>query len=436
MRIRSILAIAGALILALSGAQAQQFPPGYIQGNAGASAAPPRAIAPSAWFDRWCGSTSGFIAYRAAGAWGCAAPGATSGVQPYDADLAAFASATTAADKLWYWTGSSTGALTDFTSYGRSLVAVANEAEFKSLVNLEPGVDVQAYDGTLAALAALDSTAGILTQTGADTFARRTLTAPAAGLSITNANGVAGNPTFALANDLAAVEGLSSTGCVARTGADTWSTRAITGTANEISVANGNCVAGNPTLTLPSSLTFTGKTVTGGTFAGVTLSGVADNQGVIKNTAVLTPSQITSDQNNYNPSSAICASASTLVLSSDASRDVTGLGGGVAGCSLKVINAGSNNIVFKDADTDSSANNRFAMGADVTLGPNQTAEFLYHAGTVNRWRYVGVPGTGGGGGGVSSIARGDRGLDLAPNPITSTGTIRATFARSFLLGGL
>ena len=70
----------------------------------------------------------------------------------------------------------------------------------------------QPLDATLTALAALDSTAGILTVTAADTFARRSLQAPAAGLTITNPSGTAGNPTFVLANDLAGLEGLSGTG--------------------------------------------------------------------------------------------------------------------------------------------------------------------------------------------------------------------------------
>jgi hypothetical protein len=72
----------------------------------------------------------------------------------------------------------------------------------------------QGLDATLTALAALNSTAGLLTQTAADTFTKRTLT----------------------------------------------------GTANEITVADGDGIAGNPTFSLPAALTFTGKTITGGTF--------------------------------------------------------------------------------------------------------------------------------------------------------------------------
>ena len=59
----------------------------------------------------------------------------------------------------------------------------------------------------------------------------------------------------------------------ARTATDTWAVRTITGTVNELTVTNGDGVSGNPTLSIPAGLTFTGKTITGGTFASPTLSG-------------------------------------------------------------------------------------------------------------------------------------------------------------------
>jgi len=69
--------------------------------------------------------------------------------------------------------------------------------------------------------------------------------------------------------DLTALAGLSSTGILVRTASETYAQRTITGTAAELTVTNGDGVSGNPTLSLPSALTFTGKTVTGGTYAGI-----------------------------------------------------------------------------------------------------------------------------------------------------------------------
>jgi hypothetical protein len=120
-------------------------------------------------------------------------------------------------------------------------------------VNILTTATGQPLDATLTALAAYN-TNGLLTQTAADTFTGRTLTGPAAGITVSNGNGVSGNPTLALANDLSALEGLGSTGLAARTTTDTWAQRTITGTAAQITVTNGDGVSGNPTLSLPADV--------------------------------------------------------------------------------------------------------------------------------------------------------------------------------------
>jgi hypothetical protein len=62
--------------------------------------------------------------------------------------------------------------------------------------------------------------------------------------------------------DLTALAGLGTAGIIARTGSGTASTRALAGTANEISVANADAVSGNPTISIASTFDVSGKTST------------------------------------------------------------------------------------------------------------------------------------------------------------------------------
>lgn len=107
-------------------------------------------------------------------------------------------------------------------------------------------------EGEVDALTGL--TVGIAVKTAGGIWEVRQIAVPPAGLSIANADGTAGDPTLALANDLAAVEGLASAGIAVRTGADTWAVRTLAGTADEVTVTNGSGAGGDPTVGLPTRI--------------------------------------------------------------------------------------------------------------------------------------------------------------------------------------
>lgn len=100
-------------------------------------------------------------------------------------------------------------------------------AEVRTNLSLVPGTDVQAYDLALDNLSALAGT-GIVVQTAADTFTVRSIVESTTNaLTITNGDGVAGNPSIAIDADLDTIAGLAHTGGeVIYSNAGTWAAAA------------------------------------------------------------------------------------------------------------------------------------------------------------------------------------------------------------------
>lgn len=98
-------------------------------------------------------------------------------VQPLNANLTAIAGLTSAADRVPYFTGSGTADLAPFTSFGRTLAGLTDASAGRTALGVVIGTDVQAYDAELAAIAGLTSAADrVPYYTGSGTAALATFT--------------------------------------------------------------------------------------------------------------------------------------------------------------------------------------------------------------------------------------------------------------------
>lgn len=110
------------------------------------------------------------------------------------------------------------------------------------------------------------------------------ITSVAATSATTPALTITGSPitssgtfTFTLDTDLVALDSFGGgTGIAARTGAGTWALRTITGGSN-VSITNGNGVSGNPVIAINSNLTLTSATIGNVNIAGNTVSSTTGN---------------------------------------------------------------------------------------------------------------------------------------------------------------
>ena len=92
---------------------------------------------------------------------------------------------------------------------------------------------------------------GIMVKNGTTTVINRQLTV-GSGMTIANADGVSANPLIGVNTNLQNLSSLTGTGLMIINGS-TFSQTSLVGTTNQISIANGNASAGNPTIAISSN---------------------------------------------------------------------------------------------------------------------------------------------------------------------------------------
>jgi len=183
------------------------------------------------------------------------------------------------------------------------------------------------------------------------------ITAPAAGIAVSGGPVTgAGSMTLALANDLAAVEGLSGTGGVERTGADTWGTYTLT-SAGKALIDDADTAAQRTTLGLGALATL--SQISGGVGGNLADGSVTDAD-ISSTSAVALGSKAANEATSANsPSKIIVRDASGNFSAGTITATLNGNASNVSGI-VQLSNGGTG------ASTKSAAFN--ALSPLTTLG--------------------------------------------------------------------
>ena len=250
---------------------------------------------------------------------------------------------------------------------------------------------------------------GIIAKVGG-AVAGRTLSTSGNGITVSDGAGSSGNPTFSLTGVAASVANLSGTGMLALTGGGTTvSGRDLTGTANQIDIANGNGASGAPTFKIADNAVFPGT----------------ESVQVPAGTTAQRPAVPVNGDIRYNTDTTrfeiYAGSSWTTIGAGDGT--VTNVGGTVGqitvanGTTTPVVSIATNPVIPGTGSISVPAGGTAARPGSPTNGMIRynTDSLVFEGYLNNVWTAFASSGVG-----VLSISTG---TGLTGGPITSTGTI-------------
>jgi len=259
---------------------------------------------------------------------------------------------------------------------------------------------------TGALLSLVNSGTGFQVKTSSTAITGRSIAVTGVGLSISNGDGIAGNPTVALAGQVLSLANLSANGLMTITTGGVLNATSLTGTANQIGIANPTGIGGSPTISIVDNATLPGT------------GGVVVPKGTTAQQPVGVSGQFRFNTTTNRFEGYISGSWVNIGSGDGTVTNVNGTTNQIAvlnGTTTPIISISPNPIIPGTASITMPIGGTAARPSGVNGMFRYNTDFGLFEGYINgAWQTIAA------GAGVTSVATG---TGLQGGPITSTGTI-------------